>query len=134
MTIKLPFLFFGLMNVTAAVVSAPLPPDIAKHAHAIKAPFGAIRNDNYYWLRDDTRANKAVLSYLNAENACADKVLEPLKPLQETLYKEIVARIKEDDASVPYRKHGWFYYSGSNPVRIIRFMRVAKMVLGLMLP
>ncbi|HHW4670721.1 MAG TPA: S9 family peptidase, partial [Xylella fastidiosa subsp. multiplex] len=106
MTIKLPFLFFGLMNVTAAVVSAPLPPDIAKHAHAIKAPFGAIRNDNYYWLRDDTRTNKAVLSYLNAENAYADKVLEPLKPLQETLYKEIVARIKEDDASVPYRKHG----------------------------
>ncbi|KAF0572224.1 oligopeptidase B Serine peptidase. MEROPS family S09A [Xylella fastidiosa] len=111
MTIKLPFLFFGLMNVTTAVVSAPLPPDIAKHAHAIKAPFGAIRNDNYYWLRDDTRTNKVVLSYLNAENAYADKVLEPLKPLQQTLYKEIVARIKKDDASVPYRKHGWFYYS-----------------------
>lgn len=113
MMIKLPLLFLSLMNVTAVAAdsSAPIPPDIAQHPHAIKAPFGAIRNDNYYWLRDDTRTNTAVLNYLNAENAYADKVLEPLKPLKDTLYKEIVARIKQDDASVPYRKRGWFYYA-----------------------
>src|SRR5690606_21640662 len=31
--------------------------------------------------------------------------------VQDKLYKEIVARIKQDDASVPYRDRGWWYYS-----------------------
>jgi hypothetical protein len=38
-------------------------------------------------------------------------VLAPLKPVQDKLYDEIVARIKQDDASVPYRERGWWYYS-----------------------
>lgn len=77
----------------------------------VKAPFGATRNDDYYWLRDDKREDKAMLAYLNAENAYADKVMAPLKPLEETLYTEIVGRIKQDDASVPYRERGYWYYT-----------------------
>jgi hypothetical protein len=38
-------------------------------------------------------------------------VLAPLKPVQGKLYDEIVARIKQDDASVPFRERGWWYYS-----------------------
>ena len=52
-----------------------------------------------------------MLGYLNAENAYADAVLAPTRPVQDKLYKEIVARIKQDDASVPYRDRGWWYYS-----------------------
>ncbi|MCW5558062.1 MAG: S9 family peptidase [Verrucomicrobiae bacterium] len=102
-----------LMNVLLTSVSAAeaTPPDAAKKPHVVKAPFGAERNDEYYWLRDDTRKNPEVLAYLNAENTYADTVLAPLKPLQEKLYQEIVARIKQDDSSVPYRKRGWWYYS-----------------------
>ncbi|WP_205957630.1 S9 family peptidase [Pseudoxanthomonas winnipegensis] len=87
------------------------PPDAAKKPHVVTAPFGAQRQDEYYWLRDDTRANPQMLDYLKAENAYADAVLAPLKPLQDTLYKEIVARIKQDDASVPYRERGYWYYT-----------------------
>ncbi|RZA21346.1 MAG: S9 family peptidase, partial [Lysobacteraceae bacterium] len=87
------------------------PPDVAKKPHVVKAPFGAERQDEYYWLRDDDRKNPDMLAYLKAENAYADTLLAPLKPVQDKLYDEIVARIKQDDASVPFRERGWWYYS-----------------------
>ena len=37
--------------------------------------------------------------------------MAPLKPLQDRLYAEIVGRIKQDDASVPYRERGHWYYT-----------------------
>ena len=87
------------------------PPDAEKRPHVVKAPHGAERNDEYYWLRDDKREDKAMLAYLEAENAYTDQVMAPLKPVEDRLYDEIVARIKQDDASVPYRERGWWYYS-----------------------
>ena len=33
------------------------------------------------------------------------------KPLADTLYQEIIGRIKQDDATVPYLKRGYWYYS-----------------------
>ena len=89
----------------------PKPPVIAKKPHAVAAPHGAVRNDDYYWLRDDSRMDPNVLAVLNAENAYADAILAGSKPLADTLYKEIIGRIKQDDASVPYFKNGYWYYS-----------------------
>jgi len=97
--------------MTAHASDLPAPPDVAKKPHVVKAPFGAERQDEYYWLRDDKRENPEMLGYLKAENAYADAVLGPLKPVQDKLYAEIVARIKQDDASVPFRERGWWYYS-----------------------
>ena len=88
-----------------------IPPVIAKRPHAVTAPHGATRIDDYYWLRDDTRENAEVLAVLNAENAYADAVLAESQPLAETLYAEITGRIRQDDSSVPYFKHGYWYYS-----------------------
>jgi len=93
----------------------PAPPIAAKKPHEVKAPHGAVRQDEYYWLRDDTRKNAEMLAYLNAENAYADAVLAPLKPLQEKIYGEITGRIKQDDASVPYRERGYWYYTRYEP-------------------
>jgi oligopeptidase B len=97
--------------MTAHAADLPSPPDVAQKPHVVKAPFGAERQDEYYWLRDDARKDPAMLAYLAAENAYADALLAPLKPLQDKLYEEIVARIKQDDASVPYRERGWWYYT-----------------------
>ena len=98
--------------MNSSVVSSSLvPPDAEKRAYQVKAPFGAVREDEYYWMRDDERTNPAVLDYLHAENAYADAVLAPTAELQEQLYNEIVGRIKQDDASVPYLERGWWYYS-----------------------
>lgn len=104
------FLAFA-MTLPAHAADLPQPPDVAKKPHAVKAPFGAERQDEYYWLRDDKRKDSAMLAYLRAENAYADALLAPLKPVENRLYDEIVARIKQDDSSVPYRHRGWWYYT-----------------------
>jgi oligopeptidase B len=99
------------VSYNSALAADITPPDVAKKPHVVKAPFGAERTDDYYWLRDDARENPEMLAYLNAENAYVDAVMAPLKPLQEQLYGEIVGRIKQDDASVPFRERGWWYYT-----------------------
>ncbi len=104
-------LFALAFAMTAHAADLPTPPDVAQQPHVVKAPHGAERVDEYYWLRDDTRKDPAMLAYLAAENAYADTLMAPLKPLQDRLYEEIVARIKQDDASVPYRERGWWYYT-----------------------
>lgn len=37
--------------------------------------FGDVRTDNYYWLRDDSRTDPEVLTYLHQENAYTDFVM-----------------------------------------------------------
>ncbi len=87
-----------------------LPAPVAdSKPHQVQSPNG-VREDNFYWLRDDERTNKEVLAYLAAENAYTDAALAPLQALKEKLYGEIVARIKQDDSSVPYRKRGYWYF------------------------
>jgi oligopeptidase B len=109
---KTPFLFaMLLMTNPAPAADLPTPPDVARKPHVVSTPFGAERQDEYYWLRDDKRKSPEMLAYLGAENAYADAVMAPLKPLQGRLYDEIVGRIKQDDSSVPYRERGWWYYS-----------------------
>src|SRR6476659_8357300 len=101
----------ALMTSNSMASDLPQPPDVAKKSHVVKAPHGAERQDEYYWLRDDTRKNPEMLAYLNAENAYADAYMQRLKPVENRLYDEIVGRIKQDDSSVPFRHRGWWYYS-----------------------
>ncbi len=70
---------------------------------------GDVRVDNYYWLRD--RANPEVLGYLNAENEYTNALMAHTVPLQEKLYQEMLARIKETDLSAPVRIDDYYYYS-----------------------
>jgi oligopeptidase B len=93
----------------AAATNAAKPPVAAIKPYTVASPHGN-RVDDYYWLRDDTRKNPDVLAYLKAENAYADAMLAHVKPLRNKLYEEIVGRIKQDDATVPYLKDGWWYY------------------------
>ena len=68
------------------------------------------REDEYYWLRDDKRENPEMLAYLKAENEYADRMLAHIKPLETRVYNEIIGRLKQDDASVPYLMNGYWYY------------------------
>ncbi len=81
---------------------------------AEKKPFeltfhGDTRIDNYYWLRE--RENPEVIKYLEEENTYLDEELKNVKPLQDNLYKEITARIKQTDISVPYKYNGYWYFN-----------------------
>jgi len=86
----------------------PAPPEAARLPHA-DTLHGEVRVDEYFWLRQ--KENPAVRAYLEAENAYAESVLAPTLPLREKLYEEMVARLKETDVEVPYRKDGWLYYT-----------------------
>jgi oligopeptidase B len=90
------------------------PPRAEQRPFMVTSPFGA-RPDPWYWLRDDKRADKDMLAYLEAENAYTAKVLAPHRALEDKLYGEIVGRIKQDDSSVPQRQHGWWYYTRYEP-------------------
>ena len=86
----------------------PAPP-IAEVAPDTFVNFGQQRIDNYYWLKD--KSNPKVIDYLNAENVYTESVMASTKELQETIYEEILGRIKEDDESYPSFKNGYWYYS-----------------------
>lgn len=94
----------------SAVEKTPAPPAAAQRAHTVSSPFGD-RQDPWYWLRDDERKDPAMLAYLEAENAYLRAVMAPHRALEQRIYDEIVARLKQDDSSVPQRRNGYWYYT-----------------------
>ena len=84
------------------------PPVARKAPHETKI-HGYTLKDDYFWLRE--KSNPEVIAYLEAENAYTEEVMKPAKGLQETLYKEMLGRIKQTDLSVPARKGEYYYYS-----------------------
>lgn len=90
------------------------PPKAEKRPYPITT-HGDTRVDDYYWLRDDERADPQVLDYLRAENAFTEGVLQPQQALRETLYGEMVARIPQQEHSVPYVKRGYRYQTRYEP-------------------
>src|SRR5512141_957636 len=89
---------------------APQPPVAAVHAFEVQSPNG-VRIDNYYWLRDDTRTKPEMLDYLKAENAYYAAMTAHTKALEDTLYTEIIGRIKQDDSTVPAKSKHFYYYT-----------------------
>ena len=84
------------------------------HRSATKRPHtteihGYTLKDDYFWLRE--KSNPEVIKYLEGENAYTEEVMKPTKGLQETLYTEMLGRIKQTDLSVPSRIGDYFYYS-----------------------
>lgn len=71
--------------------------------------FGITLHDDYAWLRD--KKNKEVMAYLEAENAYAKEQMAHTEAFQKQLYKEMLARVKEDDSTVPAPLDGYWYYS-----------------------
>lgn len=72
------------------------------------------RIDNYYWMRDDQRTDEEILAHLNDENNYADVMLADQKPLQESLFEELKARIVKDDNTVPEKDGKYWYHSEIN--------------------
>ncbi len=95
--------------MACAQSSPTLTPPVAKKVHTEKPINGAILVDDYGWLRD--KSNPEVRQYLEAENAYAEQVTADEKPFAEKLYNETLSHIKQSDTTVPYRKHGYWYYT-----------------------
>ncbi|HEX3470082.1 MAG TPA: S9 family peptidase [Silvibacterium sp.] len=90
-------------------IRTELAPPIAPTRRTETTLHGHTLVDDYAWLRE--RENPEVISYLEAENAYTNSVLEPMVELQKTLYTEMVSHIKETDVSVPFRDGEYWYYS-----------------------
>ena len=99
-----------MITATHAAANGPTPPRAEQRPFTVTSPFGN-REDPWYWLRDDKREDKDMLAYLEAENAYTATVMAPQRAAQEKLYNEIIGRLKQDDASVPQRKNGYWYYT-----------------------
>jgi oligopeptidase B len=82
-------------------------PIAAKRPHEINQ-HGTTRVDNYYWMRD--KQDPETLRHLRAESDYLEEMTQHTKPLQEKLFSEMKARIKEDDSTVPAKRGGYFYY------------------------
>ncbi len=89
------------------IMSKELQPPIAKIIPHELEKHGHVRIDNYYWLND--RENPEVIDYLNKENDYYNQSTAHTKDFQKDLFEEMKARIKEDDASVPYFYNGYYY-------------------------
>ncbi|XP_026454291.1 uncharacterized protein LOC113355603 [Papaver somniferum] len=120
LSVSLPSSSSSVIKSTAAGISSSSslssPPvtmraaPVAKKVKHEMEMFGDVRIDNYYWLRDDSRSNPEVISYLNEENSYVDSVMEGTKYMEDKLFAEIRGRIKEDDITAPIRKGPYYYY------------------------
>jgi oligopeptidase B len=97
----------------------PKPPRAAKRP-VTSTYHGAMLVDDYAWLRadnwqevmrDPALLDAEIRAYLEAENAYTEAVMADTGALQERLFAEMKARIKEDDSSVPAKHGPWAYYS-----------------------
>ena len=95
------------------------PPDAIIKPHELTM-HGDIRIDNYYWMRltdeqknakDPDQQTQDVVEYIYQENQYTQSNLSHTRKLQNTIFDEMVSRIKKDDESVPYLKNGYYYYS-----------------------
>lgn len=93
------------MSEEVVAIQAPVAEKIKKELTVN----GDTRIDNYYWLND--REDPRVIAYLEAENAYMDSITKSSAKLKTKLYDEMKSRIMETDASVPYLKEGYYYYS-----------------------
>jgi len=84
-------------------------PPSARAIPTTQTVHGETRIDEYHWLRH--RDDPEVIAYLEAENGYTRDVMRHTEGLQELLYQEMRARIKETDLSVPERIDGWLYYT-----------------------
>jgi oligopeptidase B len=94
------------------VTPAPLPsgptPPVATREPQVTEIHGQKRTDDYAWLRK--KDSPEVVSYLQAENAYTEGVMNPTAALQEKLYQELLGHVKQDDATPPYKDGAFVYY------------------------
>ncbi|KAJ3314900.1 hypothetical protein HDV04_005321 [Boothiomyces sp. JEL0838] len=88
-------------------------PPVAKKVPYSHVYHGQEYPDEYHWLKDQNPKEKKpeVMEYIQAENEYTKQYKQKYGALSETIYNEIITRIKEDDAEVPIFKAPYYYYS-----------------------
>ena len=87
---------------------------VAAKRPAVSTHHGIALTDDYAWLRDPGYpevTDREVLDHLKAENGWFEAQMGGQKDRVEALFKEMRARIKEDDSTVPQKDGDWLYWS-----------------------
>ncbi|MGI9421800.1 MAG: S9 family peptidase, partial [Hyphomicrobiaceae bacterium] len=98
--------------------SSSVPPTARKET--VTATWHGVElKDDYHWLRaanwqeamrDPSTLPSDIRAHLEAENAHTQAIMADTEGLQEQLFEEMKARIKEDDSTVPTPDGPWSYY------------------------
>jgi oligopeptidase B len=104
---------FCMMTTALNLSDAALDPAVAKPPSAARKSktvglHGDKLDDPWFWLRE--KENPEVLAYLKAENAYAASVMAPFQKLEDSLYREMLGRIKQTDISAPFLQRGYWLY------------------------
>ncbi|QQS41094.1 MAG: S9 family peptidase [Acidobacteriota bacterium] len=101
-----PFILSGAAAYAQDTMTPPVPRKEAKVTNV----HGRTLTDNYHWMRDrNQEKSPEIIAYLEAENRYTDAVMKPHGKFVDSLYEEMLGRIKQTDLSVPY-KYGDFWY------------------------
>jgi oligopeptidase B len=85
----------------------PAPPVAPRREHVVTW-HGERIEDPWFWLRQ--KDDPEVRRYLEAENAYTAAMTRDLAPFADALYRELLARLKQTDLSVPEREGRFYYY------------------------
>ncbi len=94
------------------VAQTDMKPPVAKKEPKILKIHGYEITDNYAWLRGDKdKLDPAIRTYLEDNNKYTESLMGQHQPFVDSLYKEMLGRIKEDDTSVPYKLGEYWYFT-----------------------
>ena len=100
------------MNDATPATTLAAPP-VAARKPSSTTHHGVTVEDHYAWLRDPGYPevkDPEVLAHLAAENAWFESRMAPHQRTIDALFKEMRARIKEADKSVPQKDGDWLYW------------------------
>lgn len=87
-----------------APIAKKVPKSLTIHGYTVV--------DNYAWLRDRSeKKDPEIIKYLEAENAYTEAKMGRHAQFIDSLYKEMLGRIKQTDLSVPYKMGSYWYFS-----------------------
>ena len=91
-------------------MSTSNPPNPKKIPYELEA-HGDKRIDNYYWMRDDTRSDPELISYLESENEYFMKWSDSKVDYQSEIYNELKTMIPAEEETLRVKDGNFFYYS-----------------------
>ena len=108
------FLMAILISGQNALAQIDMKPPVAKKDPKVLKIHGYEITDNYAWLRDRNKdKNPEIVKYLEAENAYTETHMGKYKGFVDSLYNEMLGRIKQTDLSVPYKLGDYWYFTKS---------------------
>ena len=88
-----------------------MKPPQPKKVRKIHIAHGDERIDDYYWLRDDTRKNPEVISYLESENKYLETWFKSKNDCRKEIYDELVSFIPPHEVSMKVKYGDYLYFS-----------------------